>query len=278
MNIFCPSEEDKKQILMALESTHITKRRTYCYQDHVVKLADLDYSEAILFTPQALANLEGTWKRDIHHTNPVGVHVTNSDTFDAAQQLDKTLVLNFCNGEYPGGGFLYGASSQEESLCRRSTLYASLTSTAAEQMYTFNRASQDKVGSDHMIFSPNVAVFRNVQGELLEKPFYVSILSVPAPDRAVKAKDVPQSEIEFSVKKRLRGFFMVAAAHGFQSVVLGAWGCGAFGNSPWDVAKAFRELLENEGFGKYFEDIVFAINSPDNEAVFRKVLSNMRRV
>jgi uncharacterized protein (TIGR02452 family) len=40
--------------------------------------------------------------------------------------------------------------------------------------------------------------------------------------------------------------------------VLGAWGCGAFGNDPNRTAVDFREALENEFRGAFF-DIVFAI-------------------
>ncbi|MBP1715376.1 MAG: hypothetical protein H6Q42_3579 [Deltaproteobacteria bacterium] len=38
----------------------------------------------------------------------------------------------------------------------------------------------------------------------------------------------------------------------------GAWGCGAFGYDPWRTAFDFRQALENEFNGAFF-DIVFAI-------------------
>ena len=40
--------------------------------------------------------------------------------------------------------------------------------------------------------------------------------------------------------------------------MLGAWGCGAFGNDGNEVAKLFRKALE-ENYGGAFDYIVFAI-------------------
>lgn len=41
--------------------------------------------------------------------------------------------------------------------------------------------------------------------------------------------------------------------------MLGAWGCGAFGNNPKDVAHYFKSMLVDEGYGKCFDEVCFAI-------------------
>ena len=50
-----------------------------------------------------------------------------------------------------------------------------------------------------------------------------------------------------------------AAKYGYKTLVLGAWGCGAFGNKPKDVAEYFRQVIIDEGYGKGFDEICFAI-------------------
>ena len=56
----------------------------------------------------------------------------------------------------------------------------------------------------------------------------------------------------------------IAAENGYRSLILGAWGCGAFGNSPDDVSKAFRTALLDDGLGRYFSDVCFAIYGPED--------------
>ena len=49
----------------------------------------------------------------------------------------------------------------------------------------------------------------------------------------------------------------VAAAHGHRKLVLGAWGCGVFGNDPAVVAAAFAARLAKAGGS--FDQVVFAV-------------------
>jgi uncharacterized protein (TIGR02452 family) len=48
----------------------------------------------------------------------------------------------------------------------------------------------------------------------------------------------------------------VAAANGHRQLILGAWGCGVFGNDPAVVAGAFLGVLSA---APWFERIVFAV-------------------
>ncbi len=48
----------------------------------------------------------------------------------------------------------------------------------------------------------------------------------------------------------------VAAAHGHRTLVLGAWGCGVFGNDPVTVANSFAEALREVD---QFDRVAFAI-------------------
>lgn len=56
---------------------------------------------------------------------------------------------------------------------------------------------------------------------------------------------------------RARRFFEVAGVNGNEVLILGAFGCGAFQNSPQIVAQAYQQVLaEYEGV---FETIEFAV-------------------
>ena len=50
----------------------------------------------------------------------------------------------------------------------------------------------------------------------------------------------------------------VGLLHRHDAIVLGAWGCGAFGNDPSLIAGLFKESIEKDVPGGY-RKIVFAI-------------------
>ncbi|MCZ7684092.1 MAG: TIGR02452 family protein [Sandaracinaceae bacterium] len=59
----------------------------------------------------------------------------------------------------------------------------------------------------------------------------------------------------------------VAAHHGHDALVLGAWGCGVFRNDPTEVAGLFGEALEGR-FAGAFARVVFAVLDSSEERRF----------
>ena len=74
--------------------------------------------------------------------------------------------------------------------------------------------------------------------------------------------------------KRAKHIMHVAAAHGAEVLILGAFGCGAFQNDPEAVAAAYRDALAE--YGKYFDEIEFAVfcrgYETGNYDAFRKTI------
>lgn len=193
------------------------------------------------------------------------IEVTDETTLEEAKRICKEnadenpFVLNFANGFQPGGGFLVGAVAQEESLARASSLYTCLT--ANMEMYEFNRLNRTELASDWMIYSPKVPVFRNDDASFLEKPYYITILTSPAVCvRNFSEKEIAENaDLIYSVnRERIRKFLWLANHKGHQTLILGAWGCGAFRNKVEDIAETFHDLLKNE-FANCFERVIFAI-------------------
>ena len=199
------------------------------------------------------------------------ISVANETTLDACRRLDAAgrdaAALNFASARNPGGGFLKGARAQEESLCRASSLFACLE---GNEMYTYHRAHDDALYAPWVLYSPAVPVFRDDDGPLLEAPYLVAFLTCAAPNaKVVLERDASREpEIASALVERARILLSVAAAHGHDALVLGAWGCGVFGNDPVEVAQVFGAALDGE-FRGCFAEVVFAIvdQTPDQRTI-----------
>ncbi len=184
--------------------------------------------------------------------------ISNETTLEAARCLvdrgHRPLALNFANGVTPGGGFLHGARAQEESLCRASTLHASLL--RAPDFYAAHRARRAADSTHHAVLS-TVTVFRGEDHGLLGRPWPLDVLTCAAPVCGGH-RGVPPERAAELLHQRIERVFRIAAQRGFQALVLGAWGCGAFRNDPLTTAESFRHHLEGAYRG-VFTDVVFAI-------------------
>ena len=258
-------------ILVAKETMKIIKEHHYKVAGEIVKLPEIDYEGVDVISPQYGEKLLSE-KRESKKAGLNNVCIVANDSFQAAKKYDNPLVMNFANAHKPGGGFELGATAQEEALCRCSTLIASISSVKAKEMYQYNNLHASPVESDYMLLS-KVCVFRNEKCELVKEPFLAGVITVPAPNRIGLAAFTPVDKIDEAMIRRIEIMLLVAKANNYKSIVLGAWGCGAFHNNPENVANCFRTVLEDYGYAEYFDNICFAIYGNEdgrNITTFRK--------
>lgn len=186
----------------------------------------------------------------------------------------RTAVLNFASSTNPGGGVIQGSSAQEECLCRCSTLYPCLdTEMMWKQFYKPHRKAGNPLYNDDCLYTPGVIVFKSdvsFPERMDEKDWYqVDVITCAAPNLRSRpsnqmnpsAGDAPADIRDDALYElhlqRIERIFRVAAANEVEVLILGAFGCGAFRNSPEVVAKAFRTVQEK--YASYFETIEYAV-------------------
>lgn len=236
---------------IVLQNYYVTDGRridfAHSLVDHqkVIVVSPSDISSAVL--PVAL------------HDSVCKISVINDDSF--AEPCD--VVMNFANAYHPGGGYLSGARAQEEALCRESTLYASISSSASRVMYDANLHSSSVLNTGYMLLSPCVEVFRDGDSNLLPSTRTTAVLTLAAPNLLYdpKVRGITMAELDDYMVNRLYQFFLICFLHGYRTICTGAWGCGAFGHDAARVASYFHTVIYQKGMGKYFNSILFAVKT-----------------
>lgn len=186
------------------------------------------------------------------------------------QHVDgQTGVMNFASPFYPGGNFLRGVNAQEETLARCSFLYPELVKFQATYYEKNQRKPQQDLYSDDVIYSKAVwFVKREVAGKetFVTEPYLVDVATVAAPNqRAMRlhknqlAAAVIERHLRYRILQTLRAFKQA----GCQTIILGAFGCGVFGNDPKVVARLFAESLAQADLVDAFKTIVFSLYQKD---------------
>ena len=230
-------------------------------------------TDNVMVFPRQILNL---MKPDLYLKKTLkNIRVLESDTYECAKKYSENgntpVVLNFANAFTPGGGFLYGATAQEEVLCRRSTLFLSINSNKAQElMYKKNQKSKKDLGT--ILLSPKVQVFKDMDYNFLDRPYTVSVITAAAVNLScLNNSTIKAMDITGIMKRKIRNILSLADCCGFKNVVLGAWGCGAFGHDPINTALCFRDILIDEGYIKCFDNVDFAIIGNDNLCAFKNV-------
>lgn len=200
---------------------------------------------------------------------PVKIHFEELTTTRAAMKHNsdkngRCCLLNFASFTKPGGGFLTGAIAQEEALCRDSNLYNVLENFKSE--YEFNKKHKNNgLYTNFAIYSPDI-IFVNP-----DDPNYIfeyDVLTCAAPNKKVYLETHDEdSEYYYSLLSRIEFLLGVADENEVDTLVLGAFGCGVFGNKCEDVAKLFNQLIWRYNF----KHIVFAIPDKDKLDRFKKI-------
>lgn len=171
------------------------------------------------------------------------IMVLGMDTFEAGIWLKQKgaknpVVLDFASDSNPGGGYRTNQEgTQEESLCRRSNLAACL------------ETAKYPISDMGAIYVPDVVVFRNADYSLMNESS-VTWLSVIA--SALRNADAGGNN---RLRDKIKLVLAIAIENKHDSVVLGAWGCGAFGGDTEIVAKIFNEVIKS--YKQYFRYIIF---------------------
>ncbi|MCL1809637.1 MAG: TIGR02452 family protein [Clostridiales bacterium] len=190
------------------------------------------------------------------------ITVVNQSTVQAVMDMswggERLAALNFASAKNPGGGFLSGAMAQEEALAASSGLYK--TQLLHMAYYNANRACGTMMYTNHAIYSPSVVFFRDGNFELVSTIATASVLTLPAVNLGqvvLKGEDVETAKS--AMKNRMRLCLAIFASQKENHLILGAYGCGVFRNDPKDVSHWWKELLIDEGYGRFFSKVVFAI-------------------
>ena len=232
-----------------------------------------------------------------YYDDPAIIKVTNRDTFTAAKEYANIInsanegfvgVLNFASSTNPGGGVTKGSTAQEECLCRCSNLYLTLyQEKCIREYYNVNKKYMSNIGSDAIIYSRNVYVFKDKDYNMLpvEDRFYVDVLTCAAPnlrenprnqynsDASEEKLTLTDEELYNIHVKRARNILNVAIKNEDDYLILGAFGCGAFRNNPEIVAKAYKDVLQDYMY--CFKVIDFAIidgKYSNNYEIFKRIL------
>lgn len=209
-----------------------------------------------IYSPSDADRLSENEKR--HDKNTL-ITVDNVTTVDAILKYGtgNTAVLNFASYKDPGGMFLQGSMAQEEALCHESILYNVLREFP--EYYETNRKRLNKgLYLDRAIYSKDIA-FRIIRDtSLYEK--YANVITCAAPNKgtAQKYQNVSDGECNRCMMDRINFILNIALENGQESLILGAYGCGVFGNDAEDVAMMFRKALDTT-FYNCFGYVIFAV-------------------
>lgn len=177
----------------------------------------------------------------------------------------KVCVLDFADYMRPGGKFLEGSGAQEERLCHDSFLYNVLKSERIRDMFydTHKGAANKCLYSNHLLYVPQVLFKESV-------PCDVIVCAAPNKGAAMRYNHVAPQEVNRCMRERCNAVLRAAAHNVVEHLVLGAFGCGVFGNDPVVVSVEFKSLLEYQYRG-IFKTVVFAVPDEQNGQFFRAV-------
>ena len=194
-------------------------------------------------------NLSGNKNPTVALYEKPGIIVEDIDSVSAILKYakGKTAVLNFM--------FLQGSIAQEECLCHQSFLYNVLSKK--QSYYEYNKKSLNKaLYTNRALYSPDIIFGK----ENKIKKCDVITCAAPNFSAASKYQGVSRDNNNLVLMSRIDFILAIAALNQVSTLILGAYGCGVFGQNPVDVASIFKDKIDQYPF----EQVVFAVPKSAN--------------
>jgi len=238
---------------------------------HIAKTADTLKSEGHL--PKATTVKAPIFKKS-------DIIATTADIVDK-NPGNKVGILNPANSTLIMGGFFVGAGALEEIIGRCSDLafsyiqfalasgditYKALSDNTIRPHYATGMEEGEAWFTDniHFIKTPGKPTYNT-----LDKPFQAAVIGSTAPSYANlnAARSDPNNEKK--IKGEIRAQLTTAIEKGVNIYVATAFGCGEFHNDPALVSQYYYDVLYNEGYAQFFEQIHFVIWDNANYNAFK---------
>lgn len=218
----------------------------------------------------------------INNRHKTSLKVWQKNTIDALMRIMNmnknalTGVLNFASYRHAGGGFIKGSFAQEEALCHSTNLYTALEKE--QQWYDNHEKNLNQyLYGNEAVLSENVTIIAdsNFIPVKADRAYKTDVLTCAAPNRKAALKRYPDisRKADEAMYSRADYILSIFALKDYDSLILGAFGCGVFGNNPQYTAECFKSLLENKYKG-VFKEIIFAIPDNKNFGYFDECLKN----
>lgn len=204
------------------------------------------------------------------------IKVTNGDivavTREYASKHEHVGVMNFASAVSPAGSFRNGSPAQEQTICRNSFLWVELERPEMAVNYYYENARDTKqdLYDNKCIYSKDVHL---ITEDCKYSDLTANYLTIAAPNlNGASATECTKEEKESAMRSRIVQALRVFKEKGDQYLLLGAFGCGVFGNDPMFVANTFKELLSTDEFKNAFKVVDFVIyGQGENIEAFNKV-------
>ena len=194
-----------------------------------------------------------------------------------SQNYKNIVVMNFASNKHPGGGYLNGASAQEEDCCRLfPTLYTSLVNATCINPVTKKSKSIYPFDKRNVVVTLNVTLMRDKKNySILPENQMIDVTFVSAAALNLKYEKFNATIVDTALKTTILA--PIKSHIKFDNpkhncLILGAWGCGAYCNDPHVMSTHMKNAVLK--FGGYYDKVIFAIpkTSEGNYEVFKQTI------
>eukprot|EP01083_Nonionella_stella_P027246 74995_1 len=262
-----------------------TKRRV-----NIAKDMEYSYENSEFYSEQHWFRYINIEKEKLRKYETMEIEINHETTLDCAYRLtseygmdSKIAMLNFSSARNPGGGWDTGAIAQEESIARSSTLIHAITQYQNE-FYEYHKHHKSMLYSHALIYSPQVVIMKHGNGVPIERAdgyYRCDVITSPAVNAKNYIKRARHTDawnvVEHVMRERCARVLELAMKYGNEYLILGAWGCGVFGNDSMMIGRIFAELLRDR-YHNVFRKVVFAILDQKKKKPLDKFINQFQKV